>query len=99
VDTTTIRIAGDSVSAVAWDLVPLRSAGLRGPIPSIRQTREAVVIDCRTHTIDGTGVTSIAHIRWTEERGVTIFGGTADDSGPHAALARSLCQHRELRRS
>jgi hypothetical protein len=98
VDTTTIRAAGDSVSAIAWDLQPLKSVGLRVGLrvhtPSIERTREALVIDCRTRTVDGSGVTSIQRISGTEDRGVTIFGGTADDSGPHAALARSLCQHR-----
>lgn len=91
VDTTTIRVAGDSVEAIAWDVKPQFSGTLRG-VPRLRRTREAIVIDCSANTLTGSGVTNTDALNNSIQTGaVAAFGGSADDRGPHRALEQLVC--------
>ena len=95
VDTSTIRVVGNTAAATSWDVSILATRSLRHfvGLPRVTTTREGIKVQCSTYTVSGTGVTSTSTglARQTGEMGVSVFADTANAAGPHTAAARFLC--------
>lgn len=98
VDTSTIRIAGDTATAVAWDVSILANrSGIRNSLPRVETTREDLKVQCGTNIVLGVGVTSIARLHQYGDGPFTVFADTPNVAGPHSAVAQFICARWRVR--